>query len=321
MATHETERRELATLPSGISVSTTIHTYHGSDDGPTVYVQAAQHGREINGTAVLRRLHPWLSEATLAGTVIVVPVADPLTFDRAAYTTPEVLDSVNANMNRVWPGDAEGSLHERMAATLWESIDSADYLIDLHTGGRDMASHVVYQRDAEVCRELAEAFGTDLLLAEAAGEDADAEWHERDFSGKLRVAARAAEIPAITPELSHNRAIDEPAVETGVTGVKNVLRTVGVVPDEAVEANGETISAENHLGRVTAAESGLFRPEPGLTVGQAITEGTPLGTVYDPTTYETYQTPVADRDGVLYALNREARVVAGDRLGSVAERL
>lgn len=320
MASHTSERRQLAKLPSGIPVKTTIHSYVGETDGPSVYIQAAQHGREINGTAVLRRIHPWLLETDLAGEVVTVPVADPLTFDHASYTTPEVLDSVHANMNRVWPGDTEGSLHERMAAALWTEIEDADVVVDLHTGGRDMASHVVFERDATDCRELAEAFGTDLLLAEAAGDDADSEWHERDFSGKLRVAAREAGIPAITPELAHNKAIVEAAVETGVTGVKNVLRSVGVVPSESVTANGEAVLAENHLGRVTAGHSGLFRPAPELTVGQAIGEGTPLGTVYDPTTFDTLQEPVADRDGVLYALNREARVVSGDRLASVAER-
>lgn len=318
MASHDTERRTLARLPSGVPITTTIHTYNGTTNGPTVYIQAAQHGREVNGTAVLRRLHESLCEQTLEGTVHTVPVADPLTFDRASYTTPESLDSVNGNMNRVWPGDADGSLHERMAASLWDIAGEADAIVDLHTGGRDMATHVVFEEDAPTCRRLAEAFGTDLLLSEPAGDAADDEWHERDFSGKLRVAARSAGIPAITPELAHNTAIVDSAVEIGVTGVRNVLRELDVLTGEPAP-NGAGELARNHLGRVRAAESGLFDPATDLTVGQTVSEGTPLGTLFDPTTYEVYQEATADRDGVLYSLNREAIVTAGSTVANVAE--
>jgi predicted deacylase len=86
MSGHTVERITLARLPSGIEVTTTVHTYAGSDSGPTLYVQAAQHGREINGTEVLRRLHERLDSAALSGTLITIPVADPLTFDRVSYT-------------------------------------------------------------------------------------------------------------------------------------------------------------------------------------------------------------------------------------------
>jgi predicted deacylase len=318
MATHDSQRLTLARLPSGISISTTVHTYGGDEAGPTVYIQAAQHGREVNGTAVLRRLHESLLAASVEGTIHTIPVADPLTFDRASYTTPEALDSVNGNMNRVWPGDADGSLHERMAASLWALAGEADAIVDLHTGGRDMATHVVFEEDAPTCRRLAEAFGTDLLLSEPAGEAADEEWHDRDFAGKLRVAARAADIPAITPELAHNQAIVDTAVETGATGVRNVLRELAVLPGEP-EPNGEAVLARNHLGRVRAVESGLFHPDPARSVGERVAAGTALGTLYDPTTFEVFQEAVADRDGILYSLNREAIVTAGSTVANVAE--
>lgn len=318
MASHEARRVELARLPSGVSVATTVHTYGSEHEGPSIYIQAAQHGREVNGTATLRRLHDRLRDADLAGTVHAVPVADPLTFDHVSYTTPEAIDSLNSNMNRVWPGDADGTIHERMAARLWQIAETSDYMIDLHTGSPDMKTHVVFQEGAADCRRLAEAFGTDILLGEPAGEDADHEWHERDFGGKLRVAAREAGIPAITPELAHNKAIIERAVQTGVTGVCNVLREVGILPGD-VEPNGEGALARNHLGRVRASDSGLFRASPDRTLGERVTAGTHLGTLYDPTTYEVYQEAEADRDGILYALTKEAIVTAGSSVANVAE--
>ena len=314
--THTAEEITLARLPSGVPLTTTIHTYRGDGDGPTLYVQAAQHGREINGTETLRRFHDRLPLEDLSGTIVAVPVANPLTFDLVSYTTPEKFDSVNPNMNRVWPGDADGSLHQRIAARLWEEISGADAIVDLHTGSPDMLPHVVFREGDERARRLAEAFGTDLLLSEEADEDASEEWHRRGFAGKLRVAAAEDGIPSITPELAYNKQIVEDVVELGVDGLLDVCRYLDLLPGEVPDR--EQTLARNHLGQVTADDSGLFRPEPSLEVGQRIDEGTWLGTVYDPTSYEPLHEATADRDGILYALTRESTVVAGDQLASVA---
>jgi predicted deacylase len=337
---HTSRSLTLARLPSGVPIRTTVHAYgegaivDGDDgpeldapaDAPVVYAQAAQHGREVNGAAVLRRLHDRLvgdtegpTAADLDGTLVTVPVADPLTFDHVSYTTPESLDSRQPNMNRCWPGDAEGSLHERMAARLWSFVSAADAVVDLHTGSPAMATHAVYMRGDDACRGLAEAFGTDLLLAEAAGDDADTEWDERGFAGKLRVAATREGIPTITPELAHSKEIVPEAVETGVSGMLGALQHEGLLDGEPDSWDG--VVARNHLGRAIADDSGLFVPEPDLAVGDRVTEGERLGEVFDPTTFETLQVARADRDGIAYSVAREATVTAGATLVGVAERI
>lgn len=314
---HTVEKLTLATLPSEIPIQTVVHTYRGEQDGQTVYIQAAQHGREVNGVETVRRLHDRLIATELSGRVVVVPIANPITFDRVSYTSPAELDSVNPNMNRVWPGNEKGTIHEQMAAKLWNHACQADAIIDLHTGSPDMYPHVIATEGDAQSIALARAFGTNLLLVEPAHDDAGEEWEKRDFEGKLRVAAHDAGIPCITPELAYNRQIVESAVELGVRGVLNVLRDLDIVATDA-EPNGTPELARNHLGRVTAAKSGLFRPDPDLSVGERVTAGTYLGTVYDPLTYDEKQTVTADRSGVLYVLAQEATVVMGNTLANVA---
>ena len=102
-----------------------------------------------------------------------------------------------------------------------------------------------------------------------------------------------------------------------MTGLFNVLRELDILAGSPVE-NGKTRDARNHLGNVDATDSGLFRVTADYELGETIPEGSTLGTVYDPTTYETLQTVRTEREGVLYALTREATVTVGDRLAGIA---
>ncbi|MFB6183054.1 MAG: succinylglutamate desuccinylase/aspartoacylase family protein [Haloarculaceae archaeon] len=314
---HTTREVTLARLPSGREITTRVHEYVGADAGPTVYLQAAQHGIELNGPAVLRRLHDRLREADLAGTVRSVPVANPIAFDHRSYMAPAELDVMNSNMNRVWPGNDDGTLQERMVARLWEFVADADAVVDLHTGMADTLEHVVFMSGNDLSKELADVFGIEVLMAEEIDDDDDSEWTERDFHAKLRNTATRAGIPAITPELSNSRRITHDAVECGVDGVVNVLRDLDALAG-APDADGTHDVLRNHIGRVDVRHSGLFEPDADVTVGDSVRAGDHLGVIYDPATFETLQEPTVDRDGVLYSLRRESTCIAGESIASVA---
>lgn len=308
--THTTTDRLLGRLPSGRDVSVTVHRYIGGS-GPTAYIQAAQHGIELNGPAALRRLHDRLLSADIAGTVIAVPVVNQLAFDHRSYMTPGEYDVLNPNLNRVWPGNASGTLQEQFAARLWDLVTTADVAIDLHTGTADMLEHVRCREDDADARRFAEAFGTAYRLTDSDGTEDGA-------SGRtFRSAAADAGIPAITAELSNSRQITHDAVEAGVDGIQNVLRESALLHDEPVTLADQTV-LRNNGEPVTAAESGLFECRPDLTVGDTVSEGEELGTMYVPSTFEQQQVVTATERGVVYSLAREAVVVAGERLASIA---
>lgn len=328
---HRTERLALGRLPSGTTIQTTVHRYGNRGEGPTVYLQALQHGREVNGLEVLRRVHDRLLEADLQGRVVAVPVANPLSFDHRRYLAPQRLDALNANMNRLWPGDPAGTLLEGMVARLWSVAGEADYVVDLHTGTPAMLSHVRYSPGDPRSRELAASFGLDVILADGPEEPDDAE-DARDVEGgaipepgrdgprgKLREIASRAGIPTITPELAHSRAIVEGSVEQGVRGVENVLRAVGVFAEVDAEgdphADADPVRATDRT-RVFARESGMFRAA-DLAVGDRVSADTAIGEVYDPATYEVLQRVEAGREGTLLTLKRGFAAIEGESLASV----
>lgn len=308
---HTTEAVSLARMPSGRSVETRIHRYRGDEEGPTVYLQALQHGGEVNGAAVLRRVHDRLLEADLAGEVIAVPVANPLAFDHRVYMAPTRLDAINSNMNRLWPGDATGTLMERMVARLWSVIEGADAVIDLHTGGPYMLSHTRFSPEDEASRRLAAAFGLDPIVADGTdpGERSEAE------PGKLREVAVGNGIPSITPELSHSREIVERSVRNGVEGVANVLAAMDVLPEDPPQ-NSPRVGTDKTP--VFTDSSGLFRA-PDVSVGDRVTADTELGEVFDPVTYETQDVIAVGDDGHLLSLNRGSTVMEGESVATLVD--
>lgn len=302
---YRTERVPLAELASGDTVTTTVHHYEGATDGPTVYVQAALHGDEVNGVEVIRRVHEQIDPTELRGRLVLVPVANPDGFDRGVSRRGDPVDIVNAGVNRLWPGDADGSPYEQLTATLWEYARHADVVLDLHGMERYVVPYLLVH-EHELSIALGEVFGTQLI-SHLKGDGL--------HDGMLSKVANDHGIPSITAELGHSEEIQEDAAAVGTTGVLNALRHVGALPGEPVNNGSPPRRYESH---VWATESGLFRRNPDLTLGQEVTEGDELGVVYDPGSLDVVQTVEATASGTLFHTKGRSVVQEGKALAIVA---
>lgn len=109
----------------------------GSQPGPTVVITAGIHAAEYPGIKAALELSYDLDFSTITGTVIIVAMANAAGFWRrsnsmipGSYTST----GTDQNLNRIFPGNAQGSPDERLAAALFALIETADYYIDLHSG-------------------------------------------------------------------------------------------------------------------------------------------------------------------------------------------
>ena len=107
------------------------HVLQGTAAGPTLLVTAGIHGAEYASIAAAQRLAA-LDPTTLSGRLVVVPIVNTSAyFARSIYLNP--LDG--KNLNRVFPGRADGSASERLAFWLVrELMTGADASLDLHGG-------------------------------------------------------------------------------------------------------------------------------------------------------------------------------------------
>ena len=147
---------------SSMTVKIQIHIRRALKEGPVVFVTAALHGDEINGTGAVRQLIQDEDFQLLKGSVILVPVLNLLAFDRHTRYLPDRRD-----LNRSFPGSESGSLASRMANTIFDEIVSrCDYGIDLHTASVRRTNYPNVRGDLtnSRVRRLAESFGSEIVV-------------------------------------------------------------------------------------------------------------------------------------------------------------
>jgi predicted deacylase len=285
----------------------------GGADGPHLAITAGVHGDEFEPMAAVRRLIRHLPGKLLRGRVTLVPVANEGAFLRGARTAEDGLD-----MARTFPGRPDGSMTERAAHGVAEIIRTADYYIDLHTGGAaltllPLVGYMLHPDTAvlDAQRRMARAFnlpviwGTDPRLA-----------------GRSLSAARDAGVPAIYAEHLGGTTCREESVAALVEGCLNVLGDLHMLdrdpPSSAVEYFVEDDRpGSGHLQvRHPSPITGFF--EPSVILGQRVNAGDCLGHVSN-TLGDKVFSIAADQSGIVLGLRIFPRVLKGDALAVILE--
>ncbi|HET7036709.1 MAG TPA: succinylglutamate desuccinylase/aspartoacylase family protein [Thermomicrobiaceae bacterium] len=268
----------LGTLAGGAPLRVPIHTFRGSAPGPTVGISAGIHGDEIQPIEVVRRLAGMLHQSELAGTVHLLPVANPLAFAGLSRHTPQ--DQLN--LNRVFPGDPNGWLTEQMAhAIAGAFLPGLAALLDLHAGGLFPTVDYVYILNDEA---LSRALGVRVMFRTPRG-----------FAGTLGSLAVEQGVPTVVAELGGGQIADERYLTRALDGVCSALRRLGVLPG-APAPHPEPLITER-LETLRPHQGGLLVPEVRVPdLGSVVPRGTLLGRVYDPYTFvelERFEAPFA----------------------------
>ena len=270
---------------------------HGTKPGPVLALIAGTHGMEYVPIVALQRLRTTIDPATLTGTIIMVHVANmPSFLGRTIYYSP----ADGKNLNRVFPGKADGTLSERIAETLTrEVITRATHVVDIHCGdGNESLRPYVYwittgAKDvAEAGRRLALASGFDHIVIDRSRPTDPAQ------SVYLSNTAILRGKPALTVESGYLATVDEDSTARIERAVAGWLRELGMRAD-----GPPPVSAPMWIDRsevVTSGTTGIFYPT--VERGHSVAAGTLLGRITDfhGTVVEEVKAPFAGI--VLYVL-------------------
>lgn len=292
-----------------------LHEMVGSGPGPHLLITGGVHGDEFEPMAAVRRLMREIRAEELRGKVTLVPVVNEPAFRRGQRTGEDGLD-----LARTCPGKADGSVTEQIAWELSKLIRSADFYIDLHTGGTRLTvlplTGYTLHPSGEVLaaqRRMARAFGLPLIW----GTDPNLE-------GRSLSVARDANVPAIYAEYLGGGRFEAAGVDAYVRGCFGVMRECGLLPSQAIESTtsapriiedrrpGSGHMQVNH----PASVEGFF--EPAVAIGDEVRAGDELGTVID-IVGRRAETIRSRYTGTVIVLHTFPRVEAGTSVAVVLE--
>ncbi len=310
----ETYRGEIEVPVGGDGTSSLIPitVHNGVQDGPILALIAGIHGSEYAPILSMQEFAAKIDPAQLSGTLVIVHIANMPAFQgRTIYFGPNDLK----NLNRSFPGDADGTITERIAYILThEVMMRSDYVIDIHSGDANESlrpSFSAYYAEAgsnEVVREsrrIAVAFGLETIVQFAGSYDSVDE--------AIYTSAQAVTlgIPAMDVESGELGGVDDPYVDPITDGALNVMRELKMIAGEPdLPPNPLFISDR---ARVYSAHDGIWYADALVQAGDYVSEGTRLGRITDYHGNEL-ETITAPASGILLILFGTPPVNEGDNI-------
>jgi len=282
-------------------------------DGPTVLFTGANHGDEYEGPIALTKLRTSLEASDVQGRVIIIPALNLPAFRAGKRTSP--IDG--GNMNRAFPGKADGTITEMIAHFVTTRfITKAEIVVDIHAGGRSMnllpMSIIHDLPDADqMARSLAalQVFGAPygMILTEL------------DAKGMIDTVVEDMGKIFVSTELGGAATSSVETIEIAERGVMNILKHTGIV------VGAPEIPTPSHLlhtptgnAFITSDTDGLF--EICAELGTHVSAGELIARVHyleDPNRAPTLMT--TKQSGLLVCRHVPGLITRGDCAAVIAE--
>jgi predicted deacylase len=296
----------VTSMPDGTTLSIAVNVAVGTSYHPALLAVAAHHGDEHEGPTALIDVWHRIEPNNLSGSVIAVPVLNPLAFRAGKRWSDEDL----VDINRIFPGSDAGTVTHRLARVFMDRLASqADFILSMHgwSAGYLVQPYTEFPRDGRNVRESWEgavAFGLPYLNPLDAGP------------GRLMTEAGARGLPLIEVEIGGQGTSMAERRRLYEVGMWRLMRHMGIVSTVDTEA----IQAPIYIDRVecTAPIGGLMRPEVG--VGDNVERGQHLAVIYDLNlrAKAVVESPCA---GVVGVLRLSASTLPGQLVATIFQKI
>ena len=299
------------TLADGSTLQIPFHVVNGARSGPTLLLLSTMNGLEWPSIEYLHRTFIETVSEDLAGTLVIVPVGNPLAYQSGTSSIPFILRS--PPLNQSFPGDPNGLICQRMAHRLTEDIvKNVDGVIYLTTTFKGMATESVTILNSlagdlgKRTLEMAKAYGLEVL-------------HSRPLTpqreGSLNAYATELDIPLIQPESGNVEfgfsGAREFFLEKNVTGIRNVMIHLGMTEGKIVEPKKQALVTQ--MTPMLSNYGGYFYPEVGLDrLADTMKKGEILGRTLSPYTFEELEKLEAPFDSVCMMIRAAGPIHPGD---------
>jgi len=289
-------------LPGGRALEIPIIVINGAQPGPCIWVDAVIHGDEPEGTLACHMVDAELDPVHMRGSVVLVPVLNVPAYEAAQRGNP--LDTFSYDLNRIYPGKADGYLTERLAhAHSVQLREIATYEISIHSGGaHSYLSETIFATENAKAIELAQAMGKDWSLILKSFLPKGSPPAVMFEAGKHGITVELGGRPATSPSefFRCGRVLAD--------GILNVMRHYGVIDGQPTYADRWLTGVQHAL---LAPVSGLFLAETSLEFQKPMQKGDLIARIVD--VYGDLLAELhAPTDGMIFGLRALPNVQTGD---------
>ncbi|MCQ2258468.1 MAG: M14 family metallopeptidase [Bacteroidaceae bacterium] len=272
-------------------------------------VVTGTHGDELEGQLCCYEVARIINENMdkLNGTVEIYPALNPLGID----TLQRGIPNFDLDMNRIFPGNMDGSMAEQAAYKIVKDLQGADFVIDIHSSNlflRETPQVRINVNDKEKLVPMAKQLNVDFIWVHDAATVLEA---------TLAHSLNSTGTPCLVEEMGVGMRINSEMCNQLVRGIFNLMYEIGVWT-EPVDKTGfhEPIVCEgDNVEFLNAAASGVFLTD--MHTGETVEEGQEIGKIVNPLTGETLSRVVAPTRGFLFTIRAYPIVYVGSLMARI----
>ena len=279
------------------------------DSERRICIVSGIHGDELEGQYVCYRLQEKLNKSAenWNGIVDIYPCLNPLGVDSITRKVP----MFDLDMNRIFPGDAQGSMVEYVTSRIIDDITGADLVIDIHASNiylREIPQIRINERQKEKLLPMAKWLNMDYIWVHSASTVL-----ESTFAYSLNEQWT----PTLVVEMGVGMRLTPLYGDRLCDGIFNAMMHLGMMKIQKLSIKKPIISTDGQVHFLNASCSGLFVPFAHHE--NFVHKGDLIGRIVSPLDGTVKSEVLSPCDGLLFTLREYPIVNEGNLLGRLLE--
>lgn len=280
----------------------------GKNGGKRISIVTGIHGDELEGQYVCFELIRRIEEhkELLTGIVDVYPAMNPLGIDSVTRGIP----AFDLDMNRLFPGNTEGSMTEFLAAEIVKDLYGSDMCIDIHASNIYL-TEIPQVRINELHKEMlvpyAKLLNVDFIWVHGANTV---------LESTLAHSLNSKKTPTLVVEMGVGMRITKAYCNQLVDGIFCLMAQMGIWQGETITPREPVVADDNDdVCFFNASVAGVFVQE--ARHWEKIHKGEHIGDIINPLTGKVSDRIISPVDGILFTVREYPIVDEGSLIGRI----
>ena len=276
-----------------------------------VCIVTGTHGDELEGQYVCWNLLQKVQQnlENLDGILEIYPAINPLGVNAMTRGVPQF----DLDMNRIFPGNKNGTFVEYTAAEIIDDLDGADVVVDIHASNiflTEVPQVRVNVESVDYLMDLAKSVNCDFIWVHSAATV---------LESTLAYSLNSIDTPTLVVEMGVGMRITKEYGDQLTDGIFNLMKKIGIWKGEVPQVRTPIIGRDedNCVSFVNADKSGVFLPD--VKHWTDVKKSQEIGKIINPLTGDIEESLISPIEGKIFTIREYPIVYAGSLIARVLD--